>query len=60
MRYWVFHEETLAAALVAYEARRQREGVTEQQTKGETVSIATFLASPEALTRDMMFADRKQ
>ncbi len=48
MRYWVFHEQMLAAALAEHEARRMREGATEQQAKGETIGIATFLASPEA------------
>ena len=52
MRYWVFHEEQLAAALTAFEARRM--GVVPQtpayfeMIKGDTKLIAEFLASPEA------------
>lgn len=58
MRYWVFHEQMLAAALAAYEARRQGEGATEQQAKDETVAIVTFLASAEVRERGMVGADR--
>lgn len=48
MMWWCFHEENLAAALAAYEARRTHEGATEQQAKDDTSVIAQFLASPEA------------
>lgn len=58
MRYWVFHDEMLANAIAAYEARRQAEGATEQQAKDETMTILTFLASPEVRERNMIGADR--
>jgi hypothetical protein len=49
MRYWVFHEEMLAAALAAREAERAKEGATEQQAKDETLVILQFLSSEAAL-----------
>ena len=48
MRYWVFHEEALAAALAAREAERMKEGATEQQAKDETIIVAQFLTSEAA------------
>ena len=48
MRYWVFHEEQLAVALVAREAERQGQGATEQQAKDETQIVVEFLASASA------------
>jgi hypothetical protein len=53
MRYWVFHADMLAAALAAFEARRQQEGATEQQAKDDTAVIIAFLESPEARDRNM-------
>jgi hypothetical protein len=49
MRYWVFHEQTLAAALAAHELDRQKEGASEQQAKDETQIIVAFLAKAAAL-----------
>ncbi len=48
MRYWVFHEEHLAAALAAREAERIKEGATEEQAKDETLIVAQFLTSESA------------
>ena len=48
MRYWIFHDEMLAAALTHFEARRMGKGASEQQAKDDTQVIAQFLASPEA------------
>lgn len=45
MRYWVFHEEQLSAALAAREAERRAEGATDEQAKAETLTIVQFLAS---------------
>lgn len=48
MRYWVFHEQMLAAALAAWEARRVREGATPEQAADDVQTILQFLVSPEA------------
>lgn len=48
MRYRVFHEEQLAAALAAREAERMKEGATEQQAKDETSIVVQFLISGAA------------
>lgn len=48
MRYWVFHEQMLAAALSTWEARRIREGATPEQAADDVQTIIQFLASPEA------------
>lgn len=48
MRYWVFHEAMLDGALAAFEARRQREGASEQQAKDESFQVKLFLVSAEA------------
>jgi hypothetical protein len=48
MRYWVFHESQLSAALAAREAERMKEGATEQQAKDETLIVAQFLTSEAA------------
>lgn len=48
MPWWVFHQEQLAAALVAREAERMKEGATEQQAREETQIVAAFLASESA------------
>lgn len=45
VRYWVFHEQQLAAALATREAERQKEGASEQQAKDETMIVLQFLAS---------------
>lgn len=59
MRYWVFHEDMLGAALAAYEARRQSEGATEQQAKDDTAVIAAFLGSAEVRERHMISSGGK-
>ena len=46
--YWVFHDAQLDQALAAFEARRQGEGASEEQTKDETAVIKLFLISAEA------------
>lgn len=46
--YWVFDVSHLDQALAEFEARRQKEGVTEQQARDETTLIKVFLISPEA------------
>jgi hypothetical protein len=46
--YWVFNASQLDQALAGFEARRQREGASEQQVRDETTVIKTFLISPEA------------
>jgi hypothetical protein len=48
MRYWVFHEQMLAAALAAWEARRVREGATPEQAADDVQTVLQFLVSPEA------------
>lgn len=48
MRYWVFHDQQLSAALAAREGERQKQGATEQQAKDETAIVVEFLASDAA------------
>ena len=55
VRWWCFHEEQLAAALTAFEARRIGDiGLHEPRDwlthgfKSDTKLIAQFLTSPEA------------
>jgi hypothetical protein len=49
MLCWVFHEEKLDSALAAREARRVKEGATEQQARDETFTIRAFLAESAEL-----------
>lgn len=48
IRWWVFHEEQLAVALAAFEARRMQEGASEQQAKDDVATVLGFLGGPEA------------
>ena len=54
MAYWVFNDETLAAALALHETARMNQGATEQQAKDETLIIAQFLGSPAAVAAKMI------
>ena len=53
MKYWVFHEGSLSSALAAHEAKRQRDGATEQQAKDETQVILDFLTGDIVERRKM-------
>ena len=49
MRYWVFHEEALAAELARREAELVANGETVEQAKFETGVIVSFLAGAVSL-----------
>ena len=58
MRYWVFHEEQLSAALAMFEAERTTAGASEQQARDDTVTIATFLNSKSAFAARLIGGGR--
>jgi len=58
MRMWVFSDEMLARALAEFEARRQREGASEQQAKDDTATIVAFLGSSEVAEHKMLMQGR--
>ena len=60
MKYWVFEEGNLSAALAAHEATRQREGASEQQAKDETQVILAFLGGEAARERGLINDDGRR
>lgn len=48
MKYWVFHQEALQAALQEYFRQRVLEGGSEDVVQGEVDTVRGFLLSPQA------------